>query len=62
MFQGRFFTTTDLPEVGKVMIFKVILLDRPWNSVSMDLRLTSIQFLCLNTLNAYQFSLRSIYF
>ena len=29
MFQGRFFTTTDLPEAGKVMIFKVILLERP---------------------------------
>ena len=29
MFVGRFLTTTDLPEVGKVMIFKVILLERP---------------------------------
>ena len=29
MFQGRFFTTTDLSGVGKVMIFKVILLKRP---------------------------------
>ena len=62
MFQGRSFTTTDLPEVGKMMIFKVILLERPSNSVSIGLRLTLIQFLCLNTLNAYQFSLRSIYF
>ena len=62
MFQGRFFTPTDLPEVGKVMIFEVVLLERPWNSVSIDLRLTLIQFLCLNTLNAYLFSLRSIYF
>ena len=46
MFQGRFFTTTDLHEVCKVMIFKVILLARPsWNSVSIDLRLTLIQCL-----------------
>ena len=29
MFQGGFFTTTNLPEVGKVMIFKVIPLERP---------------------------------
>ena len=62
MFQGRFFTTTDLPEVSKVMIFKIIPLVRPLNSVSIDLKLTLIEFLCLNTLNAYQFSLRSIHF
>ena len=64
MFQGRFLTTTDLPEVGKVMICKVILLARPGNSVSIDLKLTliRIQLLCLDTLNVYQFSLRSIYF
>ena len=59
MFQGRLFTTTDLLEVGKVMIFKVNYSQGPER---IDLRLTLIQFLCLNTLNAYQFSLGSIYF
>ena len=58
MFHGSFFTMTDLPEVGKVMISKVILLAKPRNSVSTDLRLTLIQFLCLNILNAHKFSLR----
>ena len=61
MFLGRFLTRRDLPEVVNVMIFKVILLERPCNSVSMDQRLTLIQFLCLNTLNAHQFSLRRIH-
>ena len=48
--------------IGKVMISKVIPLEKPGTSVSINLMLTFIELLCLSTLNANPFSLKTKYF
>ena len=62
MFVSAFFPITDLREVSKVMISKAILVRKPWNAVSIDLKPILVQLLCLSTLNANHFSSETTYF